>query len=468
MEVKELIRMSIERPIPFKKGIDQKNTLYVPSTYFQKWVKKGEFPNQISFGSKTVLCQVVPHPDNKIEWQLSEDLWQVLSIPFETAIHVFEKDKALYLGPLVGIFSAGFTDNLHRPIGNRSIMFSQYLSAAKKLGGYFCIFGAHHIDWKQGVTKGFFYTEKGWKKCTIPLPNVIYDRLPNRKSEKADQIIESKEKLSKEYLIPWFNPNFFDKWNIHTHLEQDQTVKHYLPQTRLAPTLDEIKTMLTEYQQVYVKPANGSLGIGVQQIIKLKTDEYYYCRFRQGNQNKLRRFKTLKQLIQQQFPNGSLDHILVQQGIQLIQLNNRPVDFRVHTNKNGKGEWSVSAIGAKIAGPGSVTTHINNGGVIKSMPEILQEMKESKDYFQHLNAAALALSHSIDNRVDGLIGEIGFDLGIDKKGQVWLFEANSKPGRSIFAHPDLKSEEIRSRTLPFEYALYLSQLSLLKPGIVLA
>ena len=84
-------------------------------------------------------------------------------------------------------------------------------------------------------------------------------------------------------------------------------------------------------------------------------------------------------------------------------------------------------------------------------------------YNERLSNAALLLSDALDRHVEGIIGEIGFDLGIDRKGEVWLFEANSKPGRSIFTHPELKDFDLLTRKLSIAFAVFLTEQSLLHP-----
>ncbi|MDO7486367.1 hypothetical protein Q5O89_12050 [Peribacillus frigoritolerans] len=74
----------------------------------------------------------------------------------------------------------------------------------------------------------------------------------------------------------------------------------------------------------------------------------------------------------------------------------------------------------------------------------------------------MILSDSIEKNLDGIIAEIGFDFGLDKKGQVWMFEANSKPGRSIFSHPKLKDFELLTRKLSLDYAIYLTEQTITK------
>ncbi|MGO4887510.1 YheC/YheD family protein [Anaerobacillus sp. MEB173] len=451
------------KPLFIKKEQGHQKTLYVPESLFKKWVEHHTFPNKISLGAKTVSCQVAPHYDKKNEYLVSEDLWEELMIPYDGPVHLFEHEQVVYLGPLVGIFTAGFTNNLIRPIGDRSLLFAKLLSTDRKVGAFYFIFGANHIDWENGTINGYFYKKDGWKQIVVPFPNVVYDRLPNRRTEKLQASKNVRERLQNDYLIPWFNPSFFDKWEINQKLVSDQVTEHLLPKNYLNPTQQQVEELLDEYNHVYFKPAKGSLGIGIQQVIKLNDDPFYYCRFREKGQNRLRRYSSLKRLLHQQFPNG-FKNMIAQQGIHLIRWQNNPIDFRLHTNKDENGKWQVSALAAKIAGPGSVTTHVKSGGEVKTVHEIFKETGTHSNLLTKLKEAALLLSERIDHTMEGFVGEIGFDLGIDKSGEIWMFEANSKPGRTIFYHPKLKHDDLLSRRLPLAYAVYLFKQSITQPG----
>ncbi|MGZ4162161.1 MAG: YheC/YheD family protein, partial [Neobacillus sp.] len=99
---------------------------------------------------------------------------------------------------------------------------------------------------------------------------------------------------------------------------------------------------------------------------------------------------------------------------------------------------------------------------IKTLEEIFPK-ELSVLYTEKLTTAALLLSKALERNIEGIIGEIGFDLGIDKNGDVWLFEANSKPGRSIFSHPELKDFDLLTRKLSIAFAVFLTEQSLLHP-----
>jgi D-alanine-D-alanine ligase-like ATP-grasp enzyme len=79
--------------------------------------------------------------------------------------------------------------------------------------------------------------------------------------------------------------------------------------------------------------------------------------------------------------------------------------------------------------------------------EVLKEAKE----------IAIQLSEAIERNYTHTLGELGLDIGIDRNGDVWMFEANAKPGRSIFKHPELKEQGKASLEYILDHCLYLSK-----------
>lgn len=438
---------------------NEQNIVFCPPELLE-----GQTFERIAFGAQSVEARFLPHSDPNKSIILSKTISELLGFPdFSIPLHVFFENKTLLIGPLIGIFTAGFTPFPHRPIGERSLFFSKLLSVKKTVGGIPFVFGEQHIDWERGRIKGFFYHQNNWEAHEVPFPNVIYDRLPNRKSERKPALKKVKDRLQREYLIPWYNPGFFSKQDVYDRLHQESTVSGYLPETHPFSSFSQIETMLSKYGHVYVKPNNGSLGSGVHQILFDKVYNNYYCRYRdQGGINRLQKFTSLEGLFKVVFAKRNLGQMLVQQGIHLLKWNSRQVDFRVHTNKDDKGQWHVTAIAGKIAGMGSVTTHVRSGGEIKTLSEIFPP-EESKLYEEKLTTASLQLSEALEKNMEGIIGEIGFDLGIDHNGDVWLFEANSKPGRSIFKHPELREFDLLTRKLSIAFAIFLTEQAILYP-----
>ncbi len=157
--------------------------------------------------------------------------------------------------------------------------------------------------------------------------------------------------------------------------------------------------------------------------------------------------------------NGSLHGYVSQQGIRLIELDSCPIDFRFHMTKNSENQWVVAAIGAKKAGRGSVTTHVRTGGQLMTPEQVLQQVfgARADAVLSSTKEAAIKLAEDIERNYRHTLGELGFDIGIDKSERIWMFEANSKPGRSIFKHPALKEEGRASLQYMYDYCLYLSR-----------
>jgi hypothetical protein len=436
--------------------------------YCPQELLKDKVINKIAFGSKAIEVECKPLPKKTNSIVISKEIQKQLFFPnFAIKLHVFVDQQVLHIGPLVGIFTAGFTPFPHRPIGDRTNFFSKLLSVKTNVGAIPFIFGEQHINFEQGTIFGYFYHDHNWQTLEVPFPHVIYDRLPNRKSERNPKLVQVKEKLQRDYLIPWYNPGFFSKLDIYERLQQEYSVSIYLPETHPFTSFSLIEDMLSKYGHIYLKPINGSLGLGIHQILYDKFQDEYYCRYQdRTGVNRLRKFSSIEGLFQTVFTNRNLANMIVQQGIHLLRHEQRPIDFRIHTNKDDNGVWHVTAIAAKIAGRGSVTTHKRSGGEIKTLAEIFQE-EECKLYTKKLENAALLLSNSIANNMEGIIAEIGFDLGIDKNGEVWLFEANSKPGRSIFTHPELKDFDQLTCKLSMAFAVFLTEQSILNPEDVI-
>jgi hypothetical protein len=321
-------------------------------------------------------------------------------------------------------------------------------------------FSPRSVNWMQETVVGYFpRKDGGWVRRKVPLPDVVYNRLASRKEEKLASMDSFKERFLKRG-IPLFNWNFFDKWDVYNLLEGTDVFKH-VPESHINPTQAQIKDMLDKHKFIYLKPTGGSLGIGIYRLT-YNPKRGYYARFRQAGKNVLLRFNKfegLMRLLNRQKGRLKLNNYVVQQGIRLIEIDNCPIDFRFHMTKNIKNEWVVAGIGAKKAGRGSVTTHVRTGGQLMTPEQVLRQIfgNRGDQVLDNAKATAIKLAETIEMKHRHMLGELGFDIGIDQSENIWMFEANSKPGRSIFKHPALKGQGKASLNYLFEYCQYLSR-----------
>lgn len=100
-------------------GIDKnsENTLFLPSSL------KRDGLLHAAFGTKVVRCHVSyrQHLDQTV--LLSENLYHELLLPHRSRADILIHDHTVHIGPLIGIFTAGFTVSLERPFKDRSLFF---------------------------------------------------------------------------------------------------------------------------------------------------------------------------------------------------------------------------------------------------------------------------------------------------------------------------------------------------------
>jgi len=433
-------------------------TVYVSSALMKSLQLTGTKPVTLKVGSKSLLApiKIVKKTGNHL--YLPVAVKNALLVPRSgTCMAVSHGGRDIQIGPLVGILTNASSASVVQPFGTRSPLLKQYIGPGSQKSFFFA-FTPSGVNWAAETVTAYFPSGDGWVRKTVPLPDVVYNRLSSRKAEKSLSIENFKERFVRRGT-PIFNWSFFDKWDVYNLLEGDKEAFKHVPESHLNPTPERVKEMLEKHRFVYLKPTGGSLGIGIYRLT-YHPKRGYFARFRRSGKNVLYRFAQfggLMNLLNSR--SGRMRNYVVQQGIRLIEIDSCPIDFRFHLHKNGQNEWVVAGIGAKKAGKGSVTTHVKNGGQIMTPEQVLDRVFGSKadTILQNAKQTAIKLAEAIEKNSRHLLGELGFDIGIDQNERIWMFEANSKPGRSIFKHPSLKSQGKTSLGLIFEHSLYLGR-----------
>ena len=435
------------------------NTVYASGELIRQLKLAGRKTVKLKLGTKAVRTPIrrVRKPGKHL--YVPAHLRNAIRIPRNGISYVRSETGEMHLGPLIGIMTTSLYRSADRPFGARTELVKSFLKAGSRKAFYFA-FHPRDINWQNETVTAYFLNRNGkWGRKVVPLPDVIYNRLPSRKTEKTPNMLALKEKLVRKG-IAIFNWGFFDKWDVYELLQNDEDAKAHIPESYINPTPEQIRQLLAKHQFIYLKPTSGSLGKGIYRITYSR-QRGYFVRFRRNGRNALLRFKKFQGLLNLLKHNqGRLHHYVAQQGIKLIELDRCPLDFRFHMVKNGSNDWVIGGIGAKKAGRGSVTTHVRTGGQVIPPETALSRIygrEKASSLLAEARKTAIKLAKAIERNYSYRIGELGFDLGIDQDGRIWMFEANSKPGRSIFKHPSLKSDGKRTLSLIFEHCLYLSR-----------
>ncbi|MDO7906129.1 YheC/YheD family protein [Paenibacillus sp. JX-17] len=339
--------------------------------------------------------------------------------------------------------------------GNRR-NFKAILKKGKELGHVAYVAAIQDLESATRTVKGYVYQEdlKDWVRKTLPQPEVIYNRIPTRKEEL--KVRKQIEELLARPELHLYNPYFFNKWELFEWLKKSKSTVQFIPATRRLKSPASLGSLLKQHNYLYLKPESGKAGKGIMILKYVPGHSHpYHLTLQKGRRRLTRRTATLRDCWKAIRRKAGTSPYIVQQGIELAALDERPFDLRVLVQKNGKGSWSVTGVGARLAGPKSITTHVPRGGSVEDPEELLSAMfgiEHASVLLSRVKTTALIIARQIERGAEHVLGEMSMDLGVDQNGGIWFFEANSRPMK--FDEPHIRK---RSLERIFHYASHLVQ-----------
>ena len=317
-----------------------------------------------------------------------------------------------------------------------------------------CYFLFSHLSGSQDHITALVNENGVYQEKRIPVPRVIYNL------EWTSPIREKIIKRLTQKGIKVFNEiNILRKYKFQKILEANPEFHRYLPETKIG-NLKNLKEMMQKYTQLILKPDNGIIGKGILKLQKVNKKDW--CLSYKAREGKRRYWKeitfqdTIPEMLQQTLENNVY---LIQNLLPLATYQGSPFDFRVSTQKNGSGNWEVSAIIGKVAREGTFLTNIEQGASAYTLDELMKE-------YPHLNADQLrkqitSLAIKIANLYSKHVphpADLGFDIAITPQGDLYYIECNFISAYSGFTIKNrvLLHEEWKAVfTNPIDYARYL-------------
>lgn len=293
-----------------------------------------------------------------------------------------------------------------------------------------------------------------WEQRLFPLPRVIYNRIPYREDEAKPPVRRKIKACLRHPNLDIYNPYFFNKWQLFNWLGHSRLTRKWAPVTRRLKGYNSLQDMVKKQPYLYLKPEEGKAGQGIMRL-RVQKGKYFPFRLQIQNDRSSTTYKaaSLERLwnrICRETKGGSY---LIQQGIELAAVHGRPFDLRILVQKSEHGIWSVTGIGARMAGAQSITTHVPRGGSIEDPEKLLPAVFGSEQTPVILSKARSAATHiakQIEQGSHCRLGEMSMDLGVDTEGELWFFEANARPMK--FDEPAIRK---RSLERIFQYSEYL-------------
>ncbi|WP_201007578.1 YheC/YheD family endospore coat-associated protein [Paenibacillus glycanilyticus] len=342
--------------------------------------------------------------------------------------------------------------------GNRN-NFADIIKTGQEKGFLVYVLTVKNLVLNRSTLQGFVYIEQKdtWQQRLLPFPDIIYNRIPQREDEMLPAVRNKIAACMRDPRIKLFNPSFFNKWYLFEWLRGSKSTKPFIPATRKLLTAARLERMLQKHPFLYLKPESGKAGKGIMTVMVQPDKPLPYLLKVQENKKSstfsCADFQKLWNRIKKEC--GSEPYI-AQQGIQLASFNDRRFDLRALVQKNDRGKWDLTGIGARVAGSSSITTHVPRGGSIED-PEKLLKSSFNADQARRIlikaKQTSIMIARQIEKGSGFMLGEMSMDLGIDSQGHIWFFEANSKPMK--FDEPHIRQKSLERI---FQYSTYLARM----------
>lgn len=431
------------------------------SPKIQQTLQLPRSPVTLQVGQKTVTCKIQTFSSNSSLIRIRKDFADLLYIPDGIQLNLIydPQQKKLLLGPVFGVL---ITSLIHTPegiFGPASSFCKELVQGAKGKGILAYIFTLNDVDYENQSVNGWIWLHGKWTQKILPFPDSVYNRLASRKSENRAEMVSMIETF-KRVGVHYFNEHFLNKWQVHQAFSGNSEVSRYLPSTYLFKGFPTIKEAVERFPQIYLKPANGSLGKGIYKISR--AGNRYTCQYSTMSGNVQKSYQKLSDLYKSIAPRISRAPYLVQQGLRLVRINGNPVDFRSLVQKDGTGKWAVTSIVGRIGQDDSIVSNLARGGTIMPVAQALlaaSPWNGSRPSKAHLYKTSLLLAENLESSIEGNYAELGIDLAVDTGGRIWLLEINAKPSKN---DDQILSDENKTRPSVkrlLDYILYLKGIS---------
>ncbi|WP_223068442.1 YheC/YheD family protein [Paenibacillus caui] len=391
-------------------------------------------PIRMKFGSFEHYVRVIPQSKAR-GLRISAHLAKKMGISPKTTLRLVytPSTRTLHLGPVIGVLiSRDFPENLDRPFGLITSFCKELTFAGRKQGAFVYFITPAGIEQGAAKIQGWVF-EDSWRKTDLPVADVYYNRLNSRKLESMASVQHFMNDVRTRYNSHFFNEKYLDKTEVFDALQKDGQLERYLPESHLHRGLSSLRSMLSKYPVVFLKPIKGSLGKGIIRINRT-SDGSYMTLSTQSYGTRKQIHDNLVKLHHSLAGKMKTTRYQIQQGLYLIAIGKRPVDFRALVQKNAQGKWAVTSIVARIAGSQHFVSNLARGGTLSKVKEAVDrstlpaaiKLKAGA----RLHKAALEIAEGVDERIAAHFGELGIDLAMDQAGRIWLLEVNSKPSKN--------------------------------------
>lgn len=350
---------------------------------------------------------------------------------FKVRIQYRASGPSLQLGPVLAVMvNQVKRQHLERPFGNNTDFCRELVDACQSEGIIVYFVPPDMLRTSGSLLEGWTYYN-GWRKLSFPFPHVVYNRLTSRILENKSHVQQFMKAVKSRYRTKIFNERYLHKNEVFQVLKKVPALRKYLPESHALTGFTILNAMCRRHQTIFLKPILGSLGKGIIRITR-QSDGKFISHSTHMKGATAQTFSSTAKLYASLAGKMKVRRYQIQQGLRLLSIGSRPIDFRALVQKNRESRWEVTSIVARIAGNHHFVSNLARGGTLSTVKEALSRAKgvPIKATNDRLRKAAVDIAQGIEAQIPQNFGELGVDLAVDQRGKVWLIEVNSKPSKN--------------------------------------
>lgn len=368
---------------------------------------------------------------------------------------LFALEEQLHLGPLVAVLLSWQMLEVLRQ-GRGLKRYDGMPREARAAGALLILCDAHGIDLAANRVTGLVMRDERWQEACLPLPDVLYHRATYDEPQERKRVKHLMHELSRVRGVSLINSvSSFGKAQVHDALSFFRETEALTPETCSFSGGSQLDAMLERHAICFMKAEHGSHG---NEVVRISRDEEgWEVRGRLAGRPVKEQFTNREHLCDFLLMITKKGAWVLQQGIELPEVHGQVFDLRTILQKDGHGNWEVPLVLARLARKGQVAANMSRGGQPFLPADFLQQYGQHFPYLTEMAATAGEVAHRVAVALEsrfGRLGEVGVDLGFDREGRPWVFEANAKP-----LHPQIEGMALPLERLPFRYAVHLAQRS---------
>ncbi len=363
----------------------------------------------------------------------------------KTAGQYSERSVVFAMPEQVGILVDRLT--LHRAMhgGSTHEQISLYREVALAEGIDIILFSIDQISLRRNQLHGYVPSSQGWQRVSAPIPKVIHKRVLYL----SDAPLKILARLHRRGII-LVNPYLMqNKIKMYQILSQEPSIRAHIPLTRRYRWY-YLKQRLDSGHNVILKPVIGSVGRGILRIIPLPGDRAQIT----GQSTSILSRSNMRRRLRARLCS---DHYFMQQYLDLARYKGNLFDLRVPVQRDGKGEWTVPGMVAKVAVSHPFLTNLAQGGHAVPGEIVLDAAfppSIAATVQQEIRRLAIEVAQIVAREYP-YAADLGLDIGIDAAGKPWLIEVNSRDQRITFHEAGMHEAFRTLYKNPLAYCVYL-------------